>query len=256
GASQFMTVAEAQLPLDRPLNRKVPSQVRSAGRVALYFAVALLLAVPCVWTQHVQASDLSSHLYNAWLTNLATAGATKGLYVVPQYSNVLFDFALSWLLKSFSVVSTERIAVIAAVQIFFWGCFALVSATGRRPAWQCAPLLALLTYGAVFRMGFFNFYISVGICCAAIALVWWNNSLARWLAFALLRIAWIAHFVPCLWGLAVIGYILSARWTKPSHRWRLLAAGIIGIGGLAAFLAIRAPSSSAPGLRAASFFGA
>jgi hypothetical protein len=247
-----MTVAEAQLPLDR----QVPPQVRSAGRVAGYFAAALLLAVPCVWQQHVQAGDLSSHLYNAWLANLAAAGATKGLYVVPQYSNVLFDFALSWLLKSFSVVSTERIAVVAAVQIFFWGCFALVSATGRRPAWQCAPLLALLTYGAVFRMGFFNFYISVGISCGAIALVWWNDSRARWLALALLPVAWIAHLMPCLWAMAAIGYIIAARWMRPSHRWRLLAAGLIAVGGLTAFLATRAPSSWAPGLRVESFFGA
>jgi hypothetical protein len=251
-----MTVAEAKLSLDRPLDLKVPPHVRSAGRVALYVAAALLLAVPCVWQQHVQASDLSSHLYNAWLTNLAAAGATKGLDVVPQYSNVLFDFALSWLLKSFSAVLTERIAVIAAVQIFFWGCFALVSAMGGRPAWQCAPLLALLAYGAVFRMGFFNFYISVGICCAAIALVWWNHSRARWLALALLPVAWIAHLMPCLWGMAVIGYILAARWIRPSHRWRLLAAGIVSIAGLAAYLAIRTPASWAPGLRIASFFGA
>jgi hypothetical protein len=247
-----MTIAEAQIPLDG----QVPPQVRSAGRVALYFAAALLLAVPCVWQQHVQASDLSSHLYNAWLVNRVAAGALKGLYVVPQYTNVLFDLLLSSLLKSFSVVSAERIAVISAVQIFFWGCFALVSATGARPAWQWTPLLALLTYGAVFRMGFFNFYISVGICCGAIALVWWNNSRARWLALVLLPIAWIAHLMPCLWAMAVIGYILAARWMRPSHRWRLLAAGLIGIGGLAAFLAIRVPSVWVPGIRVESFFGA
>jgi hypothetical protein len=251
-----MTVAEAQLPLHRPLDRQVPPQARSAGRVALYIAAALLLAVPCIWQQHVQASDLSSHLYNAWLTNLAAAGVLKGLYVVPQYTNVLFDLALSWLLKSFSLVSTERIAVIAAVQIFFWGCFALVSATGGRPAWRSAPLLALLAYGAVFRMGFFNFYISVGICCGAIALVWWDDSRARWLALPLLLVAWTAHLMPCLAAIAVIGYILAARWMRPSHRWRLLAAGLIGIGALAVFLATRAPSSWAPGLRIESFFGA
>jgi hypothetical protein len=244
-----MTVAEAQIPT----GREVPPRVRLA---APYFAVACLLAIPCVWQQHVQASDLSSHLYNAWLVNRIAAGALKGLYVVPQYTNVLFDLLLSSLLKSFSVVSAERIAVISAVQVFFWGCFALVSATGARPAWQWTPLLALLTYGAVFRMGFFNFYISVGICCGAIALVWWNHSRARWLALPLLLAAWIAHFLPCLWAVAVIGYIMAARRIRPSHRWRLLAAGLIGIGGLAAFLASRVPSVWAPGIRVESFFGA
>jgi hypothetical protein len=235
------------------VDRQVPPRVRLA---APYLAVALLLAMPCVWQQHIEASDLASHLYNAWLANRVRAGVLQGLYVVPQYTNVLFDFLLSWLLKSFSVVVTERIAVISAVQIFFWGCFALVSATGGRPAWRCAPWLALLTYGAVFRMGFFNFYLSVGMCCSAIALVWWNESRARWLALPLLLGAWIAHLVPCLWALAVIGYIIAARWMRPSRRWRLLAAGLAGIGGLAAFLASRVPSVWTPGIRVESFFGA
>ncbi len=246
-----MTIAEAPIRVAR----QVPSQVRLAGTVAAYFAAAMLLAVPCLWQQHIQGSDLASHLYNAWLANRVAAGALQGVYVVPQYTNVLFDLLLSWLLKSCSVVLTERIAVISAVQVFFWGCFALVSAAGRGPAWRRAPLLALLAYGAVFRMGFFNFYISAGICCGAIALVWWNDLRARWLALVLLPVAWIAHFLPCLWAIAVIGYIIAARWMKPSHRWRLLAAGLIGIGGLAAFLAIRGRSFWAPGLRVESFFG-
>ncbi len=246
-----MTLAEAQLPLDR----QVPLQL-GACKAAAYFAAAVLLAVPCLWQQHIQGSDLPSHLYNAWLANRVAAGALPGLSVVPQQTNVLFDLALSWLLKSCSVVSTERIAVVSAVQIFFWGCFALVSATGGRPAWRRAPLLALLAYGAVFRMGFFNFYISVGICCGAIALVWWNHPRVRWLALVVLPVAWVAHFVPCLWAAAIIGYILTARWLRPSHRWRLLAAGLIGIAGLAIFLATRVPSFWAPGLRVESFFGA
>lgn len=247
-----MTIAGAQ----RPVDRQVSSPVRLARAVAAYFAAAILLAVPCLWQQHIQGSDLPSHLYNAWLANRVASGALQGVYVVPQHTNVLFDLLLSWLLKSCSVVLTERIAVISAVQIFFWGCFALVSAAGRAPAWKRAPLLALLAYGAVFRMGFFNFYISVGICCGAIALVWWNHLRARWLALALLPIACTAHFLPCLWAMAVIGYIIAARWMKPSHRWRLLAAGIVAIGGLAAFLATRVPSFWTPGLRVESFFGA
>lgn len=244
-----MTVTEIQIPVER----QAPRLLRLA---APYFAAALLVAVPCVWQQHIQASDLSSHLYNAWLANRAVEGALKGLSVVPQYTNVLFDFLLSWLLKHFSVVSTERIAVISAVQIFFWGSFALVSATGAKPAWGLSPLLALLAYGAVFRMGFFNFYISVGICCGAIALVWWNNSRARWLALPLLLVAWFAHFLPCLWTLAVIGYIIAARWMRPSNRWRLLIGGLVGIAGLAALIASRVPSVWVRGFRVETFFGA
>ncbi|HYL34533.1 MAG TPA: hypothetical protein VEV17_01325, partial [Bryobacteraceae bacterium] len=247
-----MTVTEPRVAgpeLERP-------RIARIRKLAPYFLAAVLLSIPCVWQRHIQAADLPSHLYNAWLANQAAAGLLKGLYVVPQYTNVVFDLMLSWLLQSGSVVLAERVAVLTAVQIFFWGCFALVSAAGGRPAWRAAPILVLLTYGAMFRMGFFNFYISLGICCAAIGLVWQNRPRARWLAVPLLLAATLAHYLPCLWALAVIGYLIVARRLKPSRRWWLLAAGLGGIGALAAFLALKIPSSWSPGPQVYSAFGA
>lgn len=225
-------------------------------KFAPYLATAILVAIPSVWQQHIQADDLSSHLYNAWLGNQAAAGALPGLYVVPQYTNVLFDLLLSSLVKSGSVILTERVAVVLAAQIFFWGCFALVSAAGRRPAWTMTPFLGLLSYGAIFRMGFFNFYISVGICCAAIALVWWNHPRKRWLAVPLLLAALTAHFLPCLWAIVVIGYLIAARRLEPSRRRWLAGAGLAAVCGLAFFLAKYVASRWASGLRVDSLFGA
>jgi hypothetical protein len=233
--------------------------IGAARQLAAYFSAALAFTVPCVWQQHIQANDLSSHLYNAWLANRAAAGDLKGIYVVSQYSNIFFDVLLSWLLKSFSVIVTERIAVILSVQIFFWGCFALASAVSGRAAWRIAPFLGLLAYGVVFRMGFFNFYISVGICCGAIALVWWKDSQtspARWLAAPLLILAATAHFLPCLWASMVIAYILAARRINPSRRWLLLLAGLASTAGLAVFLASRVPSVWMHGLPIESYVGA
>ena len=245
-----MTVAEAPPAANRP-TLVWPG---FAHKKIAYFAVAALLVIPCVWLPDIQSSDLGSHLYNAWLSNRAAAGDLPGLYVVPQYTNVLFDILLSWLLKAFGVVAAERIAVIAAVEIFFWGCFALVSAAGGRTAWRCAPLLALLTFGAVFRMGFFNFYISVGICCLATAVIW--SGMRSWLAIPLLLVASTAHFLPCLWAVLVIAYIAVGRRLTPAQRCWQLTGGLIAIGGLAALIAARVPSVWVHGPRIESFFGA
>ncbi|MBZ5608157.1 MAG: hypothetical protein LAP38_07865 [Acidobacteriia bacterium] len=216
----------------------------------------MLIAIPCVWQPHIQANDLSSHLYNAWLANQVSAGELKGLYLAPQFTNVLFDHLLSLLLRTGSLVWTERIAVLLAVQVFFWGCFACASALGGRPAWTLAPFLALLAYGSVFRMGFFNFYISAGICLWAVALIWRNRPGVRLLAIPLLLMAWTAHSLPCAWAAAVIGYVFVARRLKPGQRWWLAGGGLIALPGLALWLAGSFPSRWTGGLRVDSMFGA
>ena len=57
-------------------------QVRAAafgeGRLA-YFVVSGLLLVPCYWQSRLQAGDLSSHIYNAWLAELIAKGQAPGL---------------------------------------------------------------------------------------------------------------------------------------------------------------------------------
>src|SRR5580658_1059524 len=171
-----------------------------AGRFAPYGIVSLLIAIPCVWQPHIQAGDLSSHLYNAWLANQVSAGHFPGLYLAPQFTNVLFDHLLSFLMKSGGAMIAEHVAVVLAVEVFFWGCFRLASVMACRAAWTAAPFLGIAAYGAVFRMGFFNFYLAIGICSWAIALVWRNHPRLRLLAIPLLALAYTAHSVACLWA--------------------------------------------------------
>ncbi len=221
-----------------------------------YALVSLLIGIPCVWQRHIQAGDLSSHLYNAWLVNEVSTGRLPGLYVVPQFTNVLFDQLLSLLMQTGSVALAERVAVLLAVQVFFWGCFRLASVMAGRPAWTVAPFLALATYGAVFRMGFFNFYLSVGICAWAVVLVWQNRSRLRLLAIPLLALAYLAHSIACLWALGVIGYVLVTRRVQPSRRPWLTAIGLASIAGSALFVAGNVRSRWATGLRIDSMLGA
>jgi hypothetical protein len=227
------------------------------GRFIPYAIVSLSIAIPCVWQPHIQAGDLSSHLYNAWLVNEVSAGHLAGLYVVPQFTNVLFDRLLSLLMKSGSVVTTERTAVLLAVQVFFWGCFRLASVAVGRPAWTAAPYLALAAYGAVFRMGFFNFYLAAGICAWAIALVWRDHPRFRLLAIPLLALAYTAHSIACIWASAVIGYVWMARRLQPSRRPWLAGIGLLSIAGagIGLFLAPNVVSRWAPGLRIGSMLG-
>jgi hypothetical protein len=232
-----------------------PRSVGYRSLLALYAIVSLLLAIPCFWQPHIQADDLSSHLYNAWLVNEVSAGRLPGLYVVPQFTNVLFDHLLSLLMKTGSVMLAERVAVLLAVQIFFWGCFRLASVAAGRPAWTAAPFLALAAYGVVFRMGFFNFYLSVGICAWAIAFFWQDHPRLRLVSIPLLALAYLAHSIPCLWAIGVIGYVYLARQSRPSRRPWLAALGLVCIAGVALFLAKNVASRWAPGLRIASMLG-
>jgi hypothetical protein len=254
--------AAAVLTVSEPLPSPGPSASGGSARrgvawrtAVTYLVTAVLIGVPCFWQPHIQANDLSSHLYNAWLVNQVEAGQLKGLYVVRQFTNVLFDRLLSFLLlKTGSVVATERIAVLAAVQIFFWGSFMLASTVARRRAWSVAPFLALLSYGAVFRMGFFNFYISVGLCTVAIALAW-RNRRRRLLAIPVLGLAYTAHMLPVIWALGAIAYVMVARRLGPPRRPWLCAVGLAGIAAVALFLAKFVPSRWPPSLFIGSLFG-
>src|ERR1700676_3176020 len=129
-----------------------------------------ILLIPCLWQHRIQAGDLSSHIYNSWLAQQIDLGRTPGLTIAPVTTNVLFDLILSWLFRRFGAEAAQRIAVSLVVLIFFWGAFALASATSKRLPWFLVPCLAMLTYGWVFYMGFFNFYLAAGLSLWALAL--------------------------------------------------------------------------------------
>src|ERR1700676_4220586 len=127
-------------------------------QIVFVLLVSAALLGPCFWQPFIHAGDLPSHLYNAWLANLIKQGHAPGLWIARQWTNVAFDMALGWLVGTFGAGWAERIAVPAAILVFFWGAFALVrTVTGQRP-WLTAPCLAMLAYGFVFQMGLFNFY--------------------------------------------------------------------------------------------------
>jgi hypothetical protein len=200
---------------------------------------SLVLLVPCFWQPRIQAGDLSSHIYNAWLAQLIERGQTPGLTLARQSNNVLFDLMLSGWMRAYGAAAAQRMAVSVAVLVFFWGAFAFVWSTSRRgrhqAPWQLAPCLAMLTYGWVYHMGLFNFYISLGLSLGALALAARRQRWAMAVAAALFGIAYVAHALPVAWALAVLVYGRIAQALAPRRRVPLLI-GTLSALALAGFL--------------------
>jgi hypothetical protein len=197
---------------------------------AVVALVSIVLLTPCFWQPHIEAGDLSSHLYNAWLARQVAAGKLPGLVIVPVWTNVLADWALSALLGMLNPTWTERVFVSAMVLIFFWGAFYFVRQVTNRLCWPLTPLLGMLTYGLVFHLGFLNFYLSTGYCLWIIALLWqptWKR--VTW-AMPVAVLAALAHAMPLLWAAFVLGYLFAARNAPP---WLRLALPFVSLAAMA-----------------------
>ena len=198
-------------------------------------AVSLFLLIPCFWHRRIAAGDLASHVYNAWLAQLIEKGQAPGLYLVRRWDNVLVDLALLHVGNWFGLQAAEKIVVSTCVLIFFWGVFALVSVVTRRAPWFLMPCLAMLTYGWTFNVGFFNYYVSLGLGFFAIAILWsmvfaeksasveqgpeGATSLNLFAAIVLVALAFVAHPQGFLWLLACVVYLAS--WRVLRGRWVL-----------------------------------
>jgi hypothetical protein len=184
-------------------------------------AVSAALLVPCFWHQRIEAGDLGSHLYNAWLAHLIERGQAPGLVIAPLWTNVLFDHLVIGLANFFTLHAVEKIVVSLAVLIFFWGAFALAGAAARRAPWFVVPLLVMVTYGWTFEMGFMNYYLALGISFLSLAVFWRGNRAERLLAFIPAPLIVLAHPLGLAWLLAAALYILAAE-TLPGRRQIIL----------------------------------
>jgi hypothetical protein len=193
--------------------------------------VSVLLLVPCFWQSRIQAGDLSSHLYNAWLATLISQGKAPGLWIEHRSNNILFDVALQWLLQHRGAGVAQRIVVSAAVLIFGWGAIAFISAVaGRKNRWLILPWVWMLSYGFFYQMGFFNFYLSFGLCLWYLTIFWrggWRMGVA---ASPLLILAWTAQPFPVVWAVGTAAYIAIARKLQPRQRLIILGIGVAVLG--------------------------
>lgn len=193
------------------------------------FSTALL--IPCFWQSRIQSADLSSHVYNAWLASQIHRGKAPGLWISSQSSNVLFDLILEWLVVRVGLDLAQRLAVSFSVLVFGCGAIRFVFRLAGRNWWFAAPCVAMLAYGFIFQMGFFNFYLSMGLCLWYLAIVWGSSRALRVHAMAapLLILAWIAHPFPVVWAVATAAYVMVADRVQPRQRLLLVTIGLAAL---------------------------
>ncbi len=152
---------------------------------ALLVVVALLILVPCFWQPYIEAGDLASHTYNAWLADQIEKNKLpgQGLSLANPLTNVLTDRIMEALLNRMGPSATERIVVGAAIEIFFWGGFLFAKAVTGKRRWIIAPSLAMIAYGLIFQAGFLNFYLSTGLSLWLMSLLWRPRRPRVWLRF-------------------------------------------------------------------------
>jgi len=186
-----------------------------------FFAVVVisaLLVIPCFWHSRIQAGDLGSHVYNAWLAQLIENHQISGLTVVRQLSNILFDLLLLHVGNLVGFVAAEKIVVSFAVLVFFWGCFSFLAAVSGSSPWKLAPFLFVLSYGYALHMGFMNYYFSIGFAFFALAAAR-RGGAGNWLcAGGLAATSLLAHPIGFVLFVAIAFYVslwrLLPRWTR------------------------------------------
>src|SRR6266403_638818 len=195
-------------------------------------AISAGLLVPCFWHRRIEAGDLASHVYNAWLAQLIEKGQAPGLFLVSRWDNVLFDFTLLHLANFLGFSIAEKIAVYACVLIFFWGVFAFLGAVTGRAPWFLAPCIAMLAYGYSFNMGFMNYYLSLGLACFSLALFWGARGREWVYGAVLLPFVLLAHPIGFVWLIGTLAYVKVRAWLP--CWWKFLpaaaaASGLLGV---------------------------
>jgi len=219
--------------------RDASGGIRPRFSWAIWPGLSLVLLLPCFWQSRIQSIDLSSHIYNAWLASLISRNQAPGLWIAHQSNNVLFDFMLAWLLPRFGATAAQRIAVAVAVLMFSWGAILLISRHRTRNWWFVLPSVAALSYGFIFHIGFFNFYLGLGICFWYLALFFFGRWQTRLLITPLLALAWLAHPLPVVWAAGLAIYTVAAERLPPQARVVLMTVGMVALLGAHFFLAAR-----------------
>jgi hypothetical protein len=195
-------------------------------------SLSSLIVLPCYWHRRIEAGDLGSHTYNAWLAVLVKEGRVPGLYLAHQWNNVIVDSALTGLGTRLGFIAAERMVVSVCVLIFFWGAFAFISAASLRPPWYLTPAIAMISYGYAFYVGFMNFYLSLGLAFFAASVFWRGTRTDRVLGAVLAILTLMAH--PMGFGLlvAVVAYIRLAEAARGWSRWIVFSSSFLALAGL------------------------
>jgi hypothetical protein len=199
---------------------------------AIFLLVSAIVLIPCFWHRHIEAGDLGSHTYIAWLAGLVEQGRVPGLFIANQWNNIPVDLGLSWLGPRLGFNAAEKIVVSICVLTFFWGAFAFIAASTRRVPWIVAPAIAMIAYGFTFYAGFLNFYLSLGLALFSAA-VTWRGTRTDWIVGAVFAaLTLIAHPLGFAFLLALVAYIHLAEAVAGRYRWLVLITALLLVVGV------------------------
>jgi hypothetical protein len=213
----------------RARHYRITAPAWRSSHTGIVLLVSAVLLIPCYWQPHIEAGDMLSHLYNAWLEKLIAHGQAPGLQVVPVWTNTVFEIVEGWLQRAFGVVTAERIGASGVVLVFFWGALALISTVTRTRPWFIAPLVAMLAYGYVFHLGLTDFYISVGLSFIFLTRVWRGGLANRIIALPILLLACMAHASAAVWIVGLTSYALIARKLRPRFHAPLFLLSLLAL---------------------------
>jgi hypothetical protein len=199
-------------------------------------AISAVLLIPCFWHRHIEAGDVASHTYNAWLAQLIERGHAPGLWIARQWNNILFDILLLRLANMLGLNAAEKIAVSVSVLIFFWGAFALITATARRFPWSLVPLLMMFAYGWTLQMGFMNYYISLGLAFFGMALAERGKGWELSLLLGLAPLTWMAHPLGVVLLVGGSTGLALAKRVPGRGIWLPLGAGAISLAAVSLYV--------------------
>src|SRR6202043_988166 len=107
--------------------------------------------------------------------------------------------------------------------------FAFATAASGKRAWPVLPYIAMLAYGWGFHMGFFDFYLRLGLCFCGLAAAW--NPTPKRLAIAapFFALAFAAHALAFAWGAAFLAFLVAAKLLGPSRQMVLTLGALLGL---------------------------
>jgi hypothetical protein len=199
-------------------------------------AISAALLIPCFWQSRIQAGDLASHVYNAWLAGIVEREKLPGLEVAWRWHNILFDLLLGGLAAWIGSAAAQRIAVSLVVLVFFWGAVRFVQRAAGTCPWPVQLMLALFSYGYVFHHGFFNYYLSLGICFWILSLPRDGDRAEAWAAAALAPLAALAHLIPVFCAAGLLVYDLAARRLNLRGRFALFGGVVASLAAIRIYL--------------------
>src|SRR5947209_5672559 len=184
-------------------------------RIAVLFVITALFHLLPIWRVHyVPTVDGPSHLYNAQVLHELAKGTPEFARVfradLRPFPNWLGHILLFLALGIASPLIAEKLVLSAIVLLFLGGCWKLAGVIDPRSR-VYAFLVMPLAYSALLQMGFYNYFLGVGVAMFAIA-AWWERRAT--LSGGLLLLCYFAHAVPAIVALLMMAviWIVSRQW--------------------------------------------